>query len=118
VACKGVSNPSEPADREVAFHLDGVIDAVNVELRADGTYRASSNGCDVSSSGRGRWEPEGAMLSFLPPAGESSVYWPWSGFNGKSAVRAIVVPGGFVVREIGSLQHGAEVGRGPRMCGL
>ena len=96
-----------PPDRDVlesvvgTYHLDGVIDAYNVQLHEDGSYHGSSFGCDFWDSGRGRWEREGLTLRFLPESEEESadVWWPW--FGGEKQIVATLHSGGFVVEEPG-----------------
>jgi hypothetical protein len=99
IACGNPTDPQAPTG--TVYHLEGSVDAYNIELRPDRTFLTSHNGCDVRGEGHGRWFRDGANLTFLPPPGESHVQWLSSGLRGKGAVQAVVVDGGFLVRETG-----------------
>jgi hypothetical protein len=47
------------------FHT-GVGDAINLELRADGTFRWSIMACDASESVRGSWAADGSTVNLEP----------------------------------------------------
>ena len=120
IACGNPAHPRALTGAPTVYHLEGRIDAYNIELLSDRTFLTSHNGCDVRGEGRGRWHPDGANLTFLPPAGESHVQWLSSGLRGKSNVPALVIDGGFLVRETGAsgpVQERWVTGRVCAICG-
>lgn len=57
------------------YHLEGVVDAVNLELYADGTFRLAVNGCDYGSLECGRWESNAGVVKLVPNASQTNVLW-------------------------------------------
>lgn len=57
------------------YHLEGVVDAVNLELYADGTFRLHVNGCDYGSLECGRWQKSDGVVKLVPREGANNVFW-------------------------------------------
>lgn len=57
------------------YHLEGVVDAVNLELYSDGTFRLQVQGCDYGSLECGRWESNAGVVKLVPRAGQENVLW-------------------------------------------
>jgi hypothetical protein len=71
-----LANPTPRANDAVGrYHLEGEVDAVNLELYADGTFRMRVNGCDYGSLECGRWESNGGVVKLVPKDGAENVHW-------------------------------------------
>ncbi|MGB5810798.1 MAG: hypothetical protein WBG86_09725 [Polyangiales bacterium] len=57
------------------YHLPDRIDAVNLELREDGTFRWMISGCDFFGGSQGVWRGEPGRAVLLPEAGETTFRW-------------------------------------------
>ncbi len=57
------------------YHLPNVVDAVNLEIYADGSFRLGVNGCDYGALECGRWEKQGEGIVLLPKPGAPNVFW-------------------------------------------
>jgi hypothetical protein len=118
IGCGTPTDSHAPPGAPAIYHLEGRTDAFNIELRPDRTFVTSHNGCDVWGNGHGRWHPDGTNLTFLPPAGESHVQWLASGLREKNAVRALVIDGGFLVRDTGVFGPVEERWVAGRVCAI
>ena len=105
VSLVGCSSHGHPPQRDVlasvpgVYHREGLIDAVNVQLNADGTYYGTVCGCDFSGTGRGRWEREGLTLVFLPEEPDRDALFDLTDFLNISELRATLHSGGFTVAQ-------------------
>lgn len=77
VTLAGCASPVEPVELGV-YHLDGV-DATNLELASDGTFRWGIFGCDFAGAGAGLWRVDGDALVLHPVEGEQSFTWVHDG---------------------------------------
>jgi hypothetical protein len=56
------------------FHRPQKIDAINLEILPDGTFRWHSNGCDYANGDEGLWRQEGNLLVLNSRNGKG-FYW-------------------------------------------
>jgi hypothetical protein len=101
----GAAKSSSGSAMVALYHLDEV-DAVNLGLYDDGTFRLAVGGCDYGSLECGRWGRDGEKMRLLPRAGRQHVLWfAQSSFMAK--VPEIVLtrnaPGGATA--VGSSEH-------------
>lgn len=76
------------------------VDATNLEIKADGTFRWTIEGCDFGGGDCGVWKahPEGGIV-LRPAAGDTSFEWMGSGFrDAASALRVTRVGDTVVIR--------------------
>jgi hypothetical protein len=66
-----------PAPLEV--HLTGVVDAMNLGLDVDGTFRLLVDGCDFGDCVVGAWTLVQDAIVLTPGEGESAFDWPPAG---------------------------------------
>jgi hypothetical protein len=65
-----------PVDVVGIYHLSDRADAINLELRADRSFRWSQRGCEGTSSDTGRFKlTSPTRLMLLPEAGRASFRW-------------------------------------------
>jgi hypothetical protein len=95
VACGGTTTPSEsaPGSPEAeaptvgVYHLDQV-DATNLEIRADGAFQWTIEGCDFGGGQCGSWEKKDGKL--VLSGGPPGLEWSHDG-SFKAKLRALVV---------------------------
>ena len=75
------------------YHLDGMVDAVNLALLADGTFHWTIDGCDFFGGDCGVWVPEGSGAILTPNAGVAAFNWVNGGTFAARAVRVTLRPG-------------------------
>lgn len=103
VSLAGCGGHRHPPQRDVlasvpgVYHREGIVDAVNVQVDADGTYYGTLCGCDFGGTGRGRWEREGLTLVFLPEEPERDALFGLTDLLNVSELRATLHPGGFTI---------------------
>ena len=61
------------------LHLVGAVDAVDLSLDADGTFRLFVFACDAAGCSTGVWRNEGDAVVLSPREGEAGFFWPHSG---------------------------------------
>ena len=59
-----------------ALHLAGAVDAIDLSLDADGTFRLFVFACDSGSCSSGVWRTEGDAVVVSPSEGAAGFYWP------------------------------------------
>ena len=105
VSLVGCGSHGHPTQRDVlasvpgVYHQEGVVDAVNVQLNAEGTYYGTVCGCDFSGTGRGRWEREGLTLVFLPEEPEQDALFELTDLLNTTELRATLHSGGFTIAQ-------------------
>ena len=76
----GCSNPIAPPDGvALGIYNLATVDATNLELSPDQTFRWGIYGCDFGGGGAGRWEVDGDNVVLLPVAGEDTFTWMANG---------------------------------------
>jgi hypothetical protein len=57
------------------YHLPNMVDAVNLQLAEDGTFRWKIDGCDFEDGDRGRWRAKDEKLILTPMPGKPTFTW-------------------------------------------
>lgn len=84
------------------FHLPMTVDATNLELLADNTFRWSISGCDFFGGDKGRVSVEADELVLLPAEGASTFLWNNGELSSRvSEVRLEVSEGGLIDSQSG-----------------
>lgn len=103
------------------YHLDQV-DATNLDLRADGTYQWSIEGCDFGGGQCGTWKQDDAG-NLLLTGGSAEIVWTFEG-SFKQPMRTLAVKkDGEDVTVVGETKGGKQVsqkwkkGRRCAVCG-
>lgn len=97
VACAAHRHPARNvlAAPEGVYHAENEVDALNVQLNADGTFHATFCGCDYDGAAGGRWRRDDDRIVLLPPAGTETFFWIGVGrvreLRGRLTPQAILV---------------------------
>jgi hypothetical protein len=118
------ATPATPAapDPVVGIYHLSQVDATNLELRADGTYRWTIEGCDFGGGQCGYWK-KALSGEVMLSAGDADLEWSWDG-SFKQKMRWLSVTktadGVRVVGETSSSQKVTQdwkTGRSCAVCG-
>ncbi|MBX3191064.1 MAG: hypothetical protein KF819_28970 [Labilithrix sp.] len=79
--------PSESVSTTFGIWHREQVDATNLEIKPDGTFLWSIEGCDFGGGGCGRWQADAEGIVLQPLEGNVSFEWSHQGF--KDRVRFI-----------------------------
>lgn len=115
----GDATPAAPDPVVGVYHLSQV-DATNLQLDADGTFRWTIEGCDYGGGQCGRWTKDAAGEIMLS-AGDAELEWSWDG-SFKQGMRWLRVSktsdGVHVEGETTSSEHVRQEWKAGRACAV
>ena len=83
---------SEPPAATI-YHLEGLVDAVNLAVSPDGTFFWTIDGCDFFGGDCALWARQGSGMQLEPVPGKPSFRWVHNGSFGTEVTRITLRPG-------------------------
>jgi hypothetical protein len=92
---QAASNLATPPVPLGVYHLPNSRDATSLELKADGTFRWVTHGCDSGGGDQGEWTVEKDRLLLRPREDATELQWPGEfALNSVSSVELRGAPSG------------------------
>jgi len=98
------------------YHRTGVVDAINLHLRSDGSFELDLYGCDYSSRSGGRWARTAQGIQLLPSTGQVELDWDRHGFADSVAVVQLSMAS--PVELVASVDGRREIWLAGRICAV